>query len=52
MEFERFRERVSEKAEEAAESDPFEGLAILAVIQQTLAPSQVGETKVLYGFCV
>ena len=38
VEFDKLRERLTELAEAATDSDPLEGLAILTVMQQTLAP--------------
>ncbi len=38
VEFDKLREKLTEQAEAAAEGDPLEGLAILAVMKQTLDP--------------
>lgn len=38
VEFDKLREKLTELAEAATDSDPLEGLAILTVMQQTLAP--------------
>ena len=39
VEFDKLREKLTEQAEAATEGDPLEGLAILAVMTQTLDPS-------------
>jgi hypothetical protein len=47
VEFKELRERLTEKAEAAEESDPFEGLAVLAVVKQTLETDQASEDRYL-----
>lgn len=42
VEFDKLRERLTELAEAATDSDPLEGLAILTVMQQMLAPLPLG----------
>jgi len=46
VEFDKVREKLTEKAEAAEESDPFEGLAILAVIKQTVDPGNASSLAI------